>query len=1479
MSPRVAIGLTVLVLASGCEASSSPGGEGGAAADSSRVPEAVARDVAAGLTTRVIVVLDRDRLDTHGAVADQLTSWVATDRVVKFAGAKQDLFAAAPAGLEVTQDFDQLPMASATLHTQDALDHLVADARVLRVVPDVLNTMSLAQSLPLINQPAAALDGKDGTGTAIAVLDTGADYRVADLGSCTAVGTPASCRVVYAQDFAVNDGLLDDSGKHGTNTSSISAAVAPGAKIIALDVFDGQGAYTSVIVNAINWVIANRATYNIASMNLSLGGGSYTTRCDADPMAIALSEARKVGVLAAVATGNSATTNAISSPACASAAVSVGAVYDSNVGPLNSSVCSDATSATDKVTCFSNSASFMTLLAPGAFITAGGVTMAGTSQATPHVAGALAVLHGAFPTETPNDLVARLVNSGKPITDQRNGLVVPRLDLAAAAAGCVLRLTPASSTLPSADSTASLTLTTSSTCAWSVSSSASWLTLTSASQGSGSATLALHVDANPGVVRSATVTVSGANGSAQVVVSQGIDTTAPTGAVSINSGATFTRTATVALTLTASDPSGVAGMCVTNGTTCTVYEPFNGSKAWTLAAANGVATVRLFLKDTRGNVSTATTAPTGSITLDTALPSGVTLTSSPGDGSVSLTWTAGTDATSGIATYRVVAASGATAPASCSVGTTVYEGPALTFTQSGLANGATMAYRVCAIDRAGNVATGVVITAMPKPESVGPVGSVSINAGAAVTATTQVTLTIGGTDASAITQMCVSSTATCAAWETYASSKSYTLVATQGLRTVSVWLKDVWGNVSASPATASITYDSTPPTAVALTAAAGDATVALSWTAATDATSGLAKYRVVYAVGAAAPASCSTGLVAYEGTAQSFTQSGLTNGTTYAYRACGVDVAGNIAAGVTATAMPKPESVGPIGTIVINSGAIYTNSTVVTLALSATDASQVTSMCLSSTTSCTAWEVMASSKAFTLPATQGTRTVYAFFRDQWGNVSASPAQDSIVLDTTAPTNGTLTASWGDSSIGLSWSAVSDATSGVAKYRVVAQTGTTAPASCAVGTVIYEGTALSTTHTGLTNGTTLAYRVCGLDGAGNVATGSTASAMAKPEAVGPTGSVSINGGAAWTRSTAVTLALTATDASKVSSMCVSNTTTCTAWETFSATKAWTLVSSQGARLVSVWFRDEWGNVSTAAATASIGLDTGLPTGGALTATSGDTSNSLAWTAATDATSGVVSYVVVFATGATPPASCTAGTVASSNATSPFVHTGLVNGTQYSYRVCAVDAAGNVANGMTGTAQPRPESLGPVGTITLNAGAPWTNAATVTATLSATDASAVTQVCVSTTSTCSVWVPWAATVRVALPATTGQKTVFAWFQDVWGNLSSAVATATIGLDLTVPTQPALTGVAASKSVVLSWASATDVGSGVVGYRLVTAAGTTPPATCATGTVLSTDSRLTFTQTGLTGAASYAYRLCSVDAAGNVSAGATVVVKTLP
>ena len=386
-------------------------------------------------------------------------------------------------------------------------------------------------------------------------------------------------------------------------------------------------------------------------------------------------------------------------------------------------------------------------------------------------------------------------------------------------------------------------------------------------------------------------------------------------------------------------------------------------------------------------------------------------------------------------------------------------------------------------------------------DSLPPAGSVTINGGAAATRRASCSLTLAALDlGGGPIRTCVSNTETCRTWTSLRSSRDWTLPAGDGTKTVRVWFRDRFGNTSA-PHVASIVLDGARPADGAVAVARGDARLTLDWNGFADAGSGIAGYRVAFKRGSSAPSSCSDGTrLASAGMATSLVHAGLRNGTTYSYRVCAADAAGNVSAGATGRGRPVPETNPPTGTVTINGGAPTARSTQATLSLTlhpGDPADGAIRICVSNTPVCGSWQPFTATRSWTLAGGDGVKTVSVWFRDQWGNTSA-PHSDTILLDTAAPTNGTVTATPGDTRITLDWSGFADTGSGIAGYRAVFQKGG-APSSCGSGSPVpgYDGTATTLAHDGLANGALYGYRICALDAAGNRSPGGTVTGRPAP----------------------------------------------------------------------------------------------------------------------------------------------------------------------------------------------------------------------------------------------------------------------------------------------------------------------------------------------------------------------------------------------
>jgi hypothetical protein len=469
----------------------------------------------------------------------------------------------------------------------------------------------------------------------------------------------------------------------------------------------------------------------------------------------------------------------------------------------------------------------------------------------------------------------------------------------------------------------------------------------------------------------------------------------------------------------------------------------------------------------------------------------------------------------------------------------------------------------------------------------------------------------------------------------------------------------------------------------------------------------------------------------------------------------------------------------PTGTISVNSGAAYCNSTSVTLTLSATDGggSGVADMQFSNNgSSWSGWEAYGTSKAWTLTSGDGAKTVYVQYRDAQLNVSMGTISDGITLDQTGPT-GTISINGGaaycnSTSVTLTLSATDGGGSGLADMQF-SNNGSSWSDWEAYGTskawTLTSGDSAKTVY--------VQYRDAQL----NASTG-TISCIALDQ-TGPTGTITINSGASYCSSTSVTLTLSASDGggSGVADMQFSNNgSSWSGWEAYSTSKSWTLTSGDGGKTVYVQYRDALGNVSTGTISDGITLDQTGPTG-TVNVNSGaaycaSTSVTLTLSASDGGGSGVADMQF------SNDGSSWSGWEAYGTSKSWTLTSGDGAKTVYvQYR----DALGNVSTGTISDGITL-DQTGPTGTININSGASYCASTSVTLTVSASDGgSGVADMEFSNNgSSWSGWETYGTTKSWTLTSGDGAKTVYVQYRDALGNVSTGAISDGITLDQTPP-----------------------------------------------------------------------------------------------
>ena len=223
------------------------------------------------------------------------------------------------------------------------------------------------RALPLNNQFSRAYTG---SGVTAYIIDTGVLSTHTEFGG----------RVLSGFTSISDSNGTEDCNGHGTHVAGTvggsNYGVAPGVAIVPVRVLDCSGSgSTSGVIAGIDWVIANHVAGTPAVANMSLGGGRSSA------LDIAVRSAVADGVVFVVAAGNSTANACQSSPAGEPLAITVG-----------------STTSADARSSFSNYGSCVDVFAPGSSITSAWYTsttasntISGTSMASPHVAGVVAL--------------------------------------------------------------------------------------------------------------------------------------------------------------------------------------------------------------------------------------------------------------------------------------------------------------------------------------------------------------------------------------------------------------------------------------------------------------------------------------------------------------------------------------------------------------------------------------------------------------------------------------------------------------------------------------------------------------------------------------------------------------------------------------------------------------------------------------------------------------------------------------------------------------------------------------------------------------------------------------------------------------------------------------------------------------------------------------------------------------------------------
>ena len=350
----------------------------------------------------------------------------------------------------LARQFEYTPAMVMLLNRRE-IEVIAQDTEVIRISSDHLDAPTLDAIRVSTGVHNLHYIGIRGGGATIAILDSGVRYdhpAFADniAGSaCFSTNSPADrsislCAGKVSSDTtspqaaaACQDSIIWEDCNHGTHVASIATGrsgthpqlgqyryngFAIAAELLPINVFsmfndatvcDGVPrclrSYVSDQIAALDWLYLNHARFAPLTVNMSLGSGQFSDECNTDPRAAVIRRLAELNTVVVASAGNESAAT-VSSPACISDVVAVGALFRGGGRILGS--------YGEEVNFFASGEDVdAAAITPDLSLSA---SFSGTSMSSPQVAGSIAMLQAAFPDRSAQDAISALGATGTPVT-------------------------------------------------------------------------------------------------------------------------------------------------------------------------------------------------------------------------------------------------------------------------------------------------------------------------------------------------------------------------------------------------------------------------------------------------------------------------------------------------------------------------------------------------------------------------------------------------------------------------------------------------------------------------------------------------------------------------------------------------------------------------------------------------------------------------------------------------------------------------------------------------------------------------------------------------------------------------------------------------------------------------------------------------------------------------------------------------------